>query len=417
MDTSNLWVYILIIFVVMMISAFFSVADTAITIHNKIRMRKKAQEGDPRAKKVVTLIEQYDKTVTTISITDNILGVAASSMGAIMFTYFFGGTGVVINTAVFTILYLTVDTFPRTLASAKADELALRVAGPMRVLSVLITPLSFVFMILQARMRKWVSNSDEAPAITEEELIHLIEEEGVLEEHKSFLVQSALEFDQVPLRDVVTPRVNLQALDVNSSREEIANFLLAAQFSRVPVYEDSVDKIIGILFVQEAMRQLAYNQTIDLRALIKEPYFVHQGMKPSDLLAVFESKKIKMAIVLDEYGGNMGIITPVDLLEELVGNIYTGGPDDLITREDGVHLIAGGYSLWDMLEKLEIDESGVESDYSTVSGWAMSRIGYIPKAGESFLFNGYRFTVKEMDGNRIARMMAVPQEDRPKTDD
>jgi len=410
-------VYILIILAVMMISAFFSVADTAITIHNKIRMRKKAQEGDPRAKKVVTLIEQYDKTVTTISIADNILVLAASSMGAVLFTSLFGGTGVAVNTAIFTILYLTVDTFPRTLASAKADEFALRVAGPMRVLSVLITPLSFVFMILQAKMRKWASNNSQSPAITEEELIHLIEEEGVLEEHKSFLVQSALEFDQTPLRDVVTPRVNLQALDVNSSQEEIANFLLAAEFSRVPVYEDTVDKIIGVLLIQEAMRQLAYNQAIKLRELIKEPYFVHQGMKLSDLLTVFESKKIKMAIVLDEYGGNMGIITPVDLLEELVGNIYNSEPDDLITREDGTRLIAGGYYLWDMFEKLDIAESGIESDYSTVSGWAMSMIGYIPKAGESFLFKGYRFAVKEMDGNRIARLAAKPEEGQPKTDD
>jgi len=412
-----MWMYILIIFIVMLVSAFFSVADTSIAIHNKIRMRKKAQEGDPRAKMVVNLIEQYDKTVTTISITDNVLGVAASSMGAIMFTSLFGGTGVLVNTITFTILYLIVDTFPSTLASAKADNLALRVARPMRILCVLVTPLSFVFLLLQAKVRRWASESEEeAPSITEEELIHLIEEEGVLEEHKSYLVQSALEFDEVPLRDVVTPRVNLQALDINANQKEVARFLLAAEFSRVPVYEDSVDKIVGVLVIQQAMRALAFNQEIDVRALMVEPYFVHKGMKLSDLLGVFESKKIKMAIVLDEYGGTMGIITPIDLLEELVGDIYHGEPDDLITLDDGSYLIAGGYYLWSMFEKLEMDADGVESDYSTLNGWAMSMIGHIPKTGESFVFNDHRFAVEAMDGNKIARMSIKREVDNSPTD-
>jgi len=387
------------------VSAFLAAAETALSNHNKIRMKKKAQEGDPRAKTVIHLIEHYDKTLSTLFVADNLLAVGASSMGAMVFTYLFGASGVLVNTITFTFLFLIVEIFPKTLADARSDETALGVAGPMRALCVILTPLSIIFMVLQTKMRKWAAKED-IPSITGEELLHLIEtieEEGVLDEQESNLLQTALELDETSLWEIITPRVNLEALDADSTREEIAEFLQNAQHSRVPVYEESVDNIIGILFVQKAMSLLIAEKEVNLRDIIETPYYVHEGMKLSGLISVFQSKEVHMAVVLDEYGGTAGIATPVDILEELVGK-----PEELTPKEDGSFEISGDYYMWDMFDELSIDEKDIESDYSTVNGWAMSHIGFIPEAGESFVFGNYRFTVLEMDGNKIARLRAEP---------
>jgi len=385
------------------VSAFLAVTETSLSSHNKIRMKKKAQEGDPRAKSVMHLIEHYDKTLSTLFVADNLLAVGASSMGAMVFTYLFGASGVLVNTITFTFLFLIVEIFPKTLADAKSDEMALGVAGPMRALCVILTPLSIIFMMIQTKMRKWVAKED-VPSITGEELLHFIEtieEEGVLDEQESSLLQTVLELDETSLWEIITPRVNLEALDVGSTQEEIAAFLQNTQYSRVPVYEESVDNIIGILFVQKAMSRLITEKEVTLRDIIEAPYYVHEGMKLSGLISAFQTKEVHMAVVLDEYGGTAGIATPVDILEELVGK-----PEELTPEEDGSYEISGDYYMWDMFDELNIDEKDVESDYSTVNGWAMSHIGFIPEAGESFVFGDYRFTVLEMDGNKIARLKA-----------
>ena len=404
MNEPSLWMYIFIV-AALAVSAFLAAAETALSNHNKIRMKKKAQEGDPRAKTVIHLIEHYDKTLSTLFVADNLLAVGASSMGAMVFTYLFGASGVLVNTITFTFLFLIVEIFPKTLADARSDETALGVAGPMRALCVILTPLSIIFMVLQTKMRKWAAKED-IPSITGEELLHLIEtieEEGVLDEQESNLLQTALELDETSLWEIITPRVNLEALDADSTREEIAEFLQNAQHSRVPVYEESVDNIIGILFVQKAMSLLIAEKEVNLRDIIETPYYVHEGMKLSGLISVFQSKEVHMAVVLDEYGGTAGIATPVDILEELVGK-----PEELTPKEDGSFEISGDYYMWDMFDELSIDEKDIESDYSTVNGWAMSHIGFIPEAGESFVFGNYRFTVLEMDGNKIARLRAEP---------
>ena len=402
--------YIAIV-VLVLLSCVFAASETALSTINKIRLKKNAQEGDRKAQAVLALIERYDKTLTTILVSTNLIAVAVSTMGTLVFTALFGGAGAIISTIVFTILFLMAEILPKTYASNNSEKVAFTAPGFLRVAWVLLFPLCFLFSKLQAAMQKPSDTEEKAPTITEEELMHFIEsieEEGVLEEQESNMVQSALEFDETSLREVITPRVSLEALDADSTQEEISRFLLEVKHSRVPVFETSIDNIIGVLVVQVAMRRLISGETIDLRQIAQKPCFVHKGMKLSALLSVFKSREAHMAVVLDEYGGTVGIVTPTDLLEQLVGDFYDEEQSlGLVKHEDGSYDIDGGYYLEDLFEKLAIDPGELETDCNTVNGWAMSVIGFIPEAGESFEFGGYRFEVTLVEGNRIVRLRAA----------
>ena len=417
---SHSWMLYISIVVLLALSAFFSASETSLSTINKIRLKKSAQDGNARARVALELTEQYDKVLTTILVGNNLVCVAASTIGTLIFTSLFGVSGgAIASTALITVLFLTVEVLPKSFANANSDKVALRIARPLRTVSFILAPLCIVFGKMQKTLNASEDSEKKAPSITEEELLYFIEsieEEGVLEEQESNLVQSALEFDETTLREIITPRVSLEALDVESTRQEIADFLLTAKHSRAPVFETSVDNIIGTLFIPDAMRLLMAGKEVNLREMLTQPCFVHKGMKLSDLLSVFQSKKAHMAIVLDEYGGTVGIVTPIDLLEELVGDIYNDAPESLMRREDGSFEIDGGFDLWDMFEALGVDESDIHSDYSTVNGWAMSLIGFIPEAGESFSFRGYDFTVLETDGNRISRLAAKPVYEIPGAD-
>ena len=402
--------YIAIV-VLLLVSAVFAASETALSSINRIRLNKSADEGNLKAKAVLALIERYDKTLNTILVANNLIAVAVSTMGTLVFTALFGVSGAVVSTAVFTVLFLIVEILPKTYARGNNEKVAYKVTGFLRITRIILFPLCFLFGKLQDAVQKPESAAERRPTITEEELLHFIEsieEEGVLEEQESSMVQSALEFDETSLREVITPRVSLEALDADSTQEEILQFLLEVKHSRIPVFETSIDNIIGVMVAQDAMRRLIAGDKIMLRQIIQKPCFVHKGMKLSALLSVFKSREAHMAVVLDEYGGTVGIVTPTDLLEQLVGDFYDEQhSQSFVELEDGSFEMDGGYNLEDMFDRLDIDPEEPETDYSTVNGWAMSLIGFIPEAGESFEFGGYRFEVTQVDENKIVRLRAV----------
>jgi len=401
--------YIAIV-VLLLLSCVFAAAETALSTVNRIRLKKNAQEGERKAQIVLALIERYDKTLTTILVSTNLIAVAVSTMGTLVFTALLGVSGAIVSTIVFTILFLMAEILPKTFANNNSEKVAFKVPRFLQVAGVVLFPLCFLIGKLQTAMQKPRDSEEKMPSITEEELLHFIEsieEEGVLEEQESNMVQSALEFDETSLREVITPRVGLEALDADSTQEEIARFLLEVRHTRVPVFETSIDNIIGVLQTTDAMRRIISGDEINLRQIIAQPCYVHKGMKLSGLLSVFKSREASMAVVLDEYGGTVGIVTPTDLLEHLVGDFYDEEySDNLKEREDGSFEIDGGYYLEDMFEKLGITPGELETDCSTVNGWAMSVIGFIPEAGESFEFAGYRFEVTQVEGNKIVRLRA-----------
>lgn len=408
---SHSWITLVSIVLLVGCSAFFSAAETAISTFNKIRMRKKAEDGDEGAKKVLKIWARYDKTLSSILIGNNIVNITASTMAAAYLTALLGAArGTLAATAIMTVTVLAFgEILPKSYGKDNAEALALRVAGPLLVISMVLTPLSAVFLKL-TDLLKGRSGGERAPSITEEELIYMmdtIEEEGVLEEQERDLVQSALEFDEIPIRDILTPRVNITAIDAASTPEDIKRVITETGYSRIPVYENTVDNIIGVLYTRDFLLALVNGRAVSLRDMLGEPLFVHKGMKLSSLLQSFKAKKLHIAVVVDEYGGTAGIVTMEDVLEELVGDIWD--EDDEIPAgftETGAdsYEAEGDFDLQELLLKLHIEEDSADSEYSTVGGWALHTMGHIPELFEAFTFLNYRFTVLEMDGHRLKKL-------------
>lgn len=407
---SDSWLIYLSIVALIGCSAFFSACETALSTFNRIRIKKKADDGDARAKKVLSISENYDKTISSVLIGNNIVNIAASTLAAVALTALFGpNIGALAATVLMTLLILAFgEILPKSYGKRYSDNVALAVCGPLSAIIWLLTPLSFLF----TRFNRGIMRADVSsqPSITEEELIYMIdsiEEEGVLEEQERDLVQSALEFDEISIREILTPRVNIVAVDADDGIPEIERVIVEEGYSRIPVYEKTVDNIIGVLYSRDFFRALISGRKIDIREMMSEPLFVHKGMKLSQLLTNFKARKQNLAVVVDEYGGTLGIVTMEDVLEELVGDIWDEDDEipSSLTQLDGDSFEAAGeHDLWDMFEQLEIDEDDVDSDFSTVGGWALHMLEHIPDIGEEFSFMGYRFTVMEMDGHRLKKL-------------
>jgi len=399
------------IVVLILFSAFFSASETAVSTFNRIRLKKQAQDGNRKAQRTLKIADQYDKALSTILIGNNIVNIASSTIATIIATAFFGAYGALVSTVVMTFLILTFgEILPKSYAMQHSDNMALRLSGLLGFFVKLLTPFSFFFTQLNKVFAGAGEPAESTPSVTEEELMYIIdsiEEEGVIEEQERDLVQSALEFDETTIREVITPRVNLVAIDANDDPREITDILLEEGYSRVPVYENTVDNIVGILYTKDYLKRVIRGEPIDLRAMLQEPYFVHRGMRLSQLLTNLRARQMHLAVVLDEYGGTLGIVTMEDLLEELVGEIWDEDdeiPGGLVAHDENHFEVDGSHDIAEMLEELGYEEEDAESEHATVSGWAMHILEHIPEPGESFDYKGLHCTVLEMDGHRITRL-------------
>ena len=408
-----------------MLSAFFSACETAISTVNKLRLKKQAEDGSEQARIALRLANDYDKTLSTILIGSNIVNISASTIGTVIATALWHSSGPLIATIAITLLVLIFgEILPKSYSRQYSDAFMLSVARPLRLVVRLLTPLTALFNVINSRFSKTIAKRNPAgavPTVTEEELIYMldsIEEEGVIEEQERDLVQSALEFDETSIREIITPRVNMVAVDVEDGLEEIKQIIITEGYSRIPVFEGTTDNIIGVLLARDLMVALIEGSEIKLRDMLSEPYFVHPTMKLSHLLANLKSRKASLAVVIDEYGGTLGIVTMEDVLEELVGEIWDEDdeiPAGFIELEDNRYEVLGSYSLSDLFDELEYDPKvrELESGFSTVSGWALDLLGYIPEVGESFSHLDMELTVLEMDGQRITKLNILRKTDTP----
>ncbi len=408
---SDSWLIILAIAALVALSAFFSASETALTAFNKIRMRKRADEGDKKAAAVLKIVENYDHSLSSILVGNNTVNIVASTLATLLATSLWGPArgGVAAAVGMTAVLLVFGEVLPKNYAKEHAGKTASRIVEPLKFFIRLLSPVSILLTkISRAALRGGVKSKK--PSITEEELIYMmdaIEEEGVLEEQERELVQSALEFDETSLREILTPRVDIVALDVDEDFDEIKRVVVEQGFSRIPVYEKSVDNIIGVLYTRDFLLGLIEGREMRLKDMLGEAMFVHKGMKLSHLLSSFTSKQLNMAVVVDEYGGTLGIVTMEDVLEELVGEIWD--EDDVITEgltetPDGGLEAAGDYSLADLFERLGLEEDEDSQAFNTVGGWALKELGRIPETGEAFERDGYKFTVLEMDGRRLGTL-------------
>lgn len=402
----------IVIAILVLLSAFFSATETAFSFVNKIRIQHSVDNGNKKAKNALYVIENFDNALTTILICNNIVNLSCSSIATVLCLNLFGDMGSAIATGATTLLVLTFgEVIPKCLAKEHCDAFTLKAAGLLRVLMFILKPFVFVFLKLKSLALKIAGGSEDSPSVTENELKYIvesIEEEGVLEESESEMVRSALDFDEKTAEEILTPRVDVTFINISDSQEKIKDIIIENRYSRIPVYEETVDHIVGILHTRDYLESLADGKAPDLRDIMQTPYFVFRTQQLSKILNAFKRTKIHLAIVTDEYGGTLGIVTMEDLLEEIVGEIWD--EDEEIEHSyykigKGEFLVNGDIELDDLLALFDMDEDAIESDSVTVGGFILEHAGTIPHKRQSIEADGFRFTVMEVKDQRIIRVV------------
>ena len=403
--------------VVMVIcSAYFSATETAFTSLNRIRLKSKADAGDRRAARALALVDKYDNLLSTILVGNNIVNLSASSLATVFFTEGLRlQNGAVISTAVITIVVLVFgEVSPKSLAKEYPESFAMFSAPIMRVLMVILTPVNILFGLLKKLLSKLVHKSDDS-GITEEELVTMVdqaESEGGLDQHESKLIRSAIEFNDMEVDEILTPRVDIVAVEDTDTMEEVARAFAESGYSRLPVYHEDIDDIIGVIHEKD-FHAARYRGQTDVKAITGPMLYTTGNTKISELLRILQREKAHMVIVVDEYGGTEGLVTLEDIVEELVGEIWDEH-DEVIEefkkQEDGSYLISCSADLTDLFDLFSIKG---ECDANTISGWVMEQIGRIPEEGDRFTSDGLDVTVTKVDHRRVLeiRVVVLPEEE------
>lgn len=404
----------------LVMSAFFSSVETAFSSVNKIRLKHEAANGDKKAAKVLSIAENYDKTLTTILVGNNIVNICSTSLATIicmrLFSERFGeGTATAISTAAMTVLVLTFgEILPKSIAKQHADKYSRFSCDILYFFIVILTPVSAVFGALQKLASKLFSSGQESPSVTEDELKYIIdeiEEEGVLEEKEGDLVRSALEFDDRSISEILIPRVKITAVERNDSIEHIRELFFTEQYSRMPVYEKNIDNIIGFIHERDFFKLTVSDENAgSIDPIIHDMIFITEFSTVSEVLARMQKEKVHMAIIKDQYGGTYGMVTMEDLIEELLGEIYdeTDEEDNSFVRlSDNEFEAAAELTIRDFCDNIDISEELIESESITVGGWCMELFGRIPENGEEVTEGRFTIKVLEAADNRIIRLRII----------
>ncbi|MBR5252016.1 MAG: HlyC/CorC family transporter [Oscillospiraceae bacterium] len=393
-------------------SAFFSSAEIAYASANKSRLRKAAETGSKNGRWALMLSDNYDKTLCSVLIGNNLVNIASSSIATVVAIHLVGDAGVAAATFIMTVLLLIFgEILPKQLGKQFCDSYVQLIAPVLRLFAVITKPFVWLFMKMMDVVSKIWGDTQDDTSITYDDLmtvVEIVEEEGVLDEDSVELLQSAIEFDEREVQEILTHRVDMTAVDINDSTEEIINVALNSEYSRIPVYDDSIDRIIGILPVNHLLKSLLDTAQPDIRSMLIDVVFVPQTKKLPEMLEQMRREKFHMAVVTDDYGGTQGIVTMEDILEEIVGEIWDETDviePDVIECHDGSLIINGDLMLGDLLDEIEEEDDELEDYIITVGGWATEILEDYPDEGESFVYRGWRITVKEMDGLRVSKLV------------
>ena len=417
-DSSSLSMVVILVILVIL-SAYFSATETAFTSLNRIRLKSKADAGNRRAALALKLVDQYDKLLSTILVGNNIVNLSASSLATVFFTEGLRlQNGAVISTAVITIVVLVFgEVSPKSLAKEYPESFAMFSAPMMRILMVILTPVNFLFSLLKKLLSK-VFHKQGDSGITEEELVTMVdqaESEGGLDQHESKLIRSAIEFNDMEVDEILTPRVDIVAVEDTDSMDEIAQAFAESGYSRLPVYHEDIDDIIGVIHEKD-FHAARYRGQTDVKAITGPMLYTTGNTKISELLRILQREKAHMVIVVDEYGGTEGLVTLEAIVEELVGEIWDEH-DEVIEefkkQEDGSYLISCSADLTDLFDLFSIKG---ECDANTISGWVMEQIGRIPEEGDCFQSDGLDVTVTKVDHRRVleirVEVLPEPEDDK-----
>ncbi len=398
-------------------SAFFSASETAISSINRIRMKTRADDGDRRAAMVLRHADDYDRTLSTVLVGNNVVNLSMSSLATVLFIQLLGADiGPTVATAVMTVLVLIFgEILPKSYAKGHAEQVAMNFVPLLSFIKVILTPVVIFFTGLQKLVSHHGKESGEdTPSVTEDELktfIDTVEEEGVLDAQESDIIQSVIDLDETTVQEILVPRVDMVALNMNASQEEIMDLLENCSFTRIPLYEGTIDHCVGMLHVRDVLRCLAQGKPVVLEELKRELLFVYRTKRLSDLLAEFRRTQHHIAVVADDHGGTLGLVTLEDVLEELVGEIFdeteTAQPSPVQQLSQDLFRVEGDANIDDMFEAIgyKLPKDAQEGDYTSAAGWALNCLGHIPVQGETFQFDTLEGTVGEMDNQRIASLV------------
>lgn len=421
MDTTQA---VIIIIILVFLSAFFSAAETAFTSANRIRLKYMHEEGSKGAGCALKVIEKYDKCLTTILVGNNIVNIGTSSLATLLCVNLFGDRGPVIATAATTIIVLIFgEITPKTIAKGNAEAMSIFFGRILSGLMFILTPISAVFLLIQKGATRLFNKKSEV-TVTEQELMHIIDEiedEGVLEAQESALVRNALEFDETTAEQIMQPRVNVVGVDIYDSNEEIMELFKSEAYTRLPVYEKSLDHIVGVISYRDFTQKMMEDPHFSLSEIISDIMYIPSLMHISELLKRMQKEKEHIAVVVDQYGGTAGIVTMEDVLEELVGEIWDENDEVFMPvrfLSDNTFIVSGEVSKVDFNRYFESRDMDYEinGDFNTVGGWVFELFGRIPSPGDKIETDEFDITVQDLNERRIGNLKFVIKPPRDNED-
>lgn len=418
---SYMWWAYLVIFVMICCSAYFSASEIAFNTSNKIRLRRAAEGGSKTAKIAFDITERFTVALSAILIGNNLANIAVSTCTTLIILNLFkdnvAAASTIATILVTVVILIFGEILPKVLAKQNADTVVRFVAIPTRILTIILSPFVFVVMMILTVLRKiWGKDrKDDDPTVTEEDIVTIIdtiEEEGLINEEQGELLQSTLDFRDTTIEKIMTPRIDMTAMDIDSDEEKISEMLSDnAQYSRLPVYQDSIDNIIGVLSLTRYYKATLGEEKPDIRTLLMKPCRLHKTMKLPAALAKLRDTKMHLAVVIDEFGGTLGIVTMEDILEELVGDIWDD--TDVIVTEclstgENTYEVACDMNIDDFFEEIDfVKPEGFTCEYSTMGGWAIEMLDSDPHVGDSFRYENLFVIVAQMNKECVSKLTVL----------
>ena len=395
------------------LSGIFSASEMAISSCNRVRMENEAEDGNKAAARVVRLNSDYDNTLSTILLSNNLVNIAASSLSTVYIILLTGSDDLNwLITAIVTILVIIFgETIPKIISKKHANSLSKGISGFITALFYILWPVNFIVVKITNLLTRGLgrSSDDDEPEKTEElqAIIETAEDEGVIDAERSEIVAAAIDFSDVSASDVMTARVDIEAIDIDDDLSEITRQVSRSTKSRLPVYRGSIDNIIGVMHLNPFLKAMAAGESPDIGEIMNEPCFVYKTAKLPHVLDVLKDARQHLAIVTDEYSGTLGIVTMEDVLEEIVGDIWDDNDEieeEVIESDKGELIIDGDMPIGDFLERLGIDEDDWEYESATAGGWAIEYMGDFPKTGDAFDYEDFHIEVTEAGERRVERL-------------
>ena len=417
--------YIIAIVILTLFSGLFSATETAYSSSSKIRLKNMANDGNTKASSVLVILDDFDKFLTSVLIGNNIVNIASATISTLLFSLILkGGKGPTVSTIVITVITLLFgEIAPKSLAKQAPEKFACATVGVVNFFEFVFTPLTIVL-----KGWTWLVNHfahiEQDEGDISDELITMVDEaekDGNLEEHESDLISAAIEFNDLDVKDVLTPRVDIVAVNIASSHEQIEKAFRFNSFSRLPVYKNTVDNIVGVIHEKDFYELMYHNNKGPIRRIIKPVIYTSPNTQISTCMKQLQAAKLHMAVVLDEYGGTEGIITLEDIIEELVGEIWDEHDvvEDFYTKvDDYTWMVKGDAEIDDLIDRFGVEEEDEEFDFITVSGWAIAELHHIPKVNEEFDYKNLHVTITKADQRKVLEVkVEIQKEEEDKEND